>query len=119
MPHTLQALNAASLEEASRMLDGLYEHSPWIAQAALAERPFQSLVQLKMAMARVLDAAGAEKQVALVRAHPELASEMAALRSLREPQLWPPDIPLRAGVNSMGFGGHNVALVIKSARDTA
>ena len=75
MPHTLHALNAASLEEASRMLDGLYEHSPWIAQAALAERPFQSLAQLKLAMARVLDAAGAEKQVALVRAHPELAGK--------------------------------------------
>ena len=75
MPLTLQALNAASLEEASRLLDGLYEHSPWIAQAALAERPFQSLAQLKLAMARVLEAAGAEKQIALVRAHPELAGK--------------------------------------------
>jgi hypothetical protein len=33
------------------LLDGLYEHSPWIAQAALAQRPFRSLAHLKHAMA--------------------------------------------------------------------
>ena len=32
------------------MLDGLYEHSPWIAEAALAQRPFASLAQLKHAL---------------------------------------------------------------------
>ena len=43
MPLTLDQLNAAPAAEALAMLDGLYEHSPWIAQAALAERPFRSL----------------------------------------------------------------------------
>ena len=40
---TLEALNAATPEAAVMLLDGTYEHSPWVAQAALAERPFRSL----------------------------------------------------------------------------
>ena len=54
MPITLDQLNAASPEEAARMLDGLYEHTPWIAAEALKERPFQSLAHLKHAMAQAL-----------------------------------------------------------------
>ena len=45
--------------------------------------------------------------------HPELAGESPALRSLPEPQLWPRDLPLRAGVNSMGFGGINSHVVLE------
>ena len=36
---TLEQLNAASAAEAVALLDGVYEHSPWIAEAALAQRP--------------------------------------------------------------------------------
>ena len=43
MALSLPQLNAAPLADASQWLDGLYEHSPWIAQAALAHRPFKSL----------------------------------------------------------------------------
>jgi beta-ureidopropionase / N-carbamoyl-L-amino-acid hydrolase len=75
MAITLEQLNAASAAEAAHLLDGLYEHSPWIAQAALAERPFASLAQLKHAMARVVAAAGRDAQLALIRAHPELAGK--------------------------------------------
>jgi N-carbamoyl-L-amino-acid hydrolase len=75
MAITLSQLNAASKGEALTMLDGLYEHSPWIAEQALAARPFRSLVQLKHAMARVVAGAGRDAQVALVRAHPELAGK--------------------------------------------
>jgi len=79
---TLDQLNAAPLPEALQMLDGLYEHSPWIAECALAQRPFVSLAQLKHAMARVLDAAGLEPQLALIRAHPELAGKAMVSQSL-------------------------------------
>jgi len=72
---TLEALNAATPEAAVMLLDGTYEHSPWVAQAALAERPFRSLQHLKHALARVVDAAPAERQLFLIRAHPELAGK--------------------------------------------
>ncbi len=82
MPLTLDQLNAAPLPEALQMLDGLYEHSPWIAERALAQRPFASLAQLKHAMTRVLDAAGIEPQLALIRAHPELAGKAMVSQTL-------------------------------------
>ena len=82
MPLTLEQLNAASTEQAAHMLDGLYEHSPWIAEAALAQRPFQSLAQLKHAMVRVLAQAPVDAQLALIRAHPELAGKAMVAKSL-------------------------------------
>ena len=75
MALTLAQLNTAPLEDATQWLAGLYEHSQWIARAALAERPFTSLAQLKHAMVRVLAAAGIAPQLALIRAHPELAGK--------------------------------------------
>ncbi|MFP8778832.1 2-oxo-4-hydroxy-4-carboxy-5-ureidoimidazoline decarboxylase [Hydrogenophaga sp. RWCD_12] len=82
MPLTLDQLNTAPLSEAMQMLDGLYEHSPWIAERALAQRPFVSLAQLKHAMTRVLDDAGIEPQLALIRAHPELAGKAMVSKTL-------------------------------------
>ncbi|MEI6600475.1 MAG: 2-oxo-4-hydroxy-4-carboxy-5-ureidoimidazoline decarboxylase, partial [Comamonadaceae bacterium] len=79
---TIQQLNSASDAEAAQMLDGLYEHSPWIAQAALTQRPFASLAQLKHALVQVLDAAGLEAQLALIRAHPELAGKAMVSQTL-------------------------------------
>ncbi|MFD1893823.1 2-oxo-4-hydroxy-4-carboxy-5-ureidoimidazoline decarboxylase [Ottowia beijingensis] len=82
MPITLDQLNAASPEEAARMLDGLYEHTPWIAAEALKERPFQSLAHLKHAMAQALARGTAEQQLALIRAHPELAGKAMVAHTL-------------------------------------
>jgi len=79
---TLEQLNAASLPDAVALLDGVYEHSPWIAEAALAQRPFRSLAHLKHAMVRVLAQAGVDKQLALIRAHPELAGRAAVSQQL-------------------------------------
>jgi N-carbamoyl-L-amino-acid hydrolase len=82
MPLTLHQLNGASAAEAASLLDGLYEHSPWIAKAALAQRPFKSLAHLKHAMAQVLQDAGIAKQVELIRAHPELAGKAMLAKRL-------------------------------------
>ena len=82
MPITLTQLNAASHDEACTLLDGLYEHSPWIAQAALAQRPFQSLGHLKYAMVQVLQAADRATQVQLICAHPELAGKAMVTNTL-------------------------------------
>ena len=82
MAWTLEQLNAASPAEALQMLDGLYEHSPWIAEAALQLRPFRSLAQLKYAMVQVLNGAGVERQLELIRAHPELAGKAMVAQAL-------------------------------------
>ena len=79
---TLDRLNAASPAEALAALDGLYEHSPWIVERALAARPFASLAQFKHALAAVVAGAGRDAQLALVRAHPELAGKAALAGTL-------------------------------------
>ncbi|WP_119153536.1 2-oxo-4-hydroxy-4-carboxy-5-ureidoimidazoline decarboxylase [Caldimonas tepidiphila] len=79
---TLDQLNAAAADEALALLDGLYEHSPWIAERALAQRPFRSLAHLKRAMVEVLAEAGRDAQLALIRAHPELAGKAAVAGTL-------------------------------------
>ena len=79
---TLAQLNAASHADALQMLDGLYEHSPWIAEQALAQRPFQSLADLKYKMAEVVTQAGRGPQLALLRAHPELAGKAMVSKTL-------------------------------------
>ncbi len=79
---TLQQLNAADPAQAARLLDGLYEHSPWIFEAACAQRPFRSLAHLKHSMVQVLDDAGMDAQLALIRAHPELAGKAMVDHSL-------------------------------------
>ena len=82
MSLTLEQINTASLPEAAALLDGLYEHSPWIAEAALAQRPFRSLAHLKQVMAQIVRDAGREPQLALIRAHPELAGKAMVSNTL-------------------------------------
>jgi N-carbamoyl-L-amino-acid hydrolase len=79
---TLDRLNHASTADFAAMLDGVYEHSPWIAETAAAKRPFTSLAQLKHALVTVLRDAGRDAQIALIRAHPELAGKAMVSKTL-------------------------------------
>ena len=79
---TLEQLNATNLPDFVQLLDGTYEHSPWIAEQAWPQRPFQSLAQLKLAFVDVVRAAGRDAQVGLIRAHPELAGKAMLNKTL-------------------------------------
>ena len=82
MTLTLDQLNTATAPEAAAFLAGLYEHSPWITDAALAQRPFRSLAQFKHLMAGIVRDAGHEAQLTLIRAHPELAGKAMVSNTL-------------------------------------
>ncbi|QNP49659.1 2-oxo-4-hydroxy-4-carboxy-5-ureidoimidazoline decarboxylase [Diaphorobacter aerolatus] len=82
MTLTLAQLHSADVAEATQLLDGIYEHSPWIAAQAMSERPFKSLAHLKHAMATVVNTASAQAQLDLIRAHPELAGKAMVSKSL-------------------------------------
>ena len=82
MALTLDRLNAASTDDFVALLDGTYEHSPWIAERAAPARPFRSLAQLKHALARVVREAGVDEQLGLIRAHPELAGKAMVAQTL-------------------------------------
>ena len=82
MAITLEQVNAAPRDQALQLLDGLYEHSPWVADQALAARPFRSLAHLKYVMTRVLHEAGPAAQLGLIQAHPELAGKAMVSQQL-------------------------------------
>ncbi len=79
---TLPQLNAASVADFTRLLDGTYEHSPWIAERAATKRPFTSLAALQRALAETVREAGRDAQLALIRAHPELAGKAMVAQTL-------------------------------------
>ncbi|HEY1091294.1 MAG TPA: 2-oxo-4-hydroxy-4-carboxy-5-ureidoimidazoline decarboxylase, partial [Burkholderiaceae bacterium] len=79
---TLDQLNAANATDFVALLAGTYEHSPWVAERAHAHAPFKSLAQLQCALARVVREAAIDEQLALIRAHPELAGKAMVSKSL-------------------------------------
>jgi N-carbamoyl-L-amino-acid hydrolase len=82
MALTIEQLNTATPDEFAALLDGTYEHSPWIARRAVDARPFRSLAHLKHALVQVVSEAPADEQLVLIRAHPELAGKAMVSKTL-------------------------------------
>ncbi|MFC7461475.1 2-oxo-4-hydroxy-4-carboxy-5-ureidoimidazoline decarboxylase [Hydrogenophaga defluvii] len=82
MALTLEQLNTSPPSELLAELGGLYEHSPWFVETALQSRPFASLAHFKHTLVQAVDGAGRESQLALVRAHPELAGKAMVAKTL-------------------------------------
>ena len=72
---TLGALNVVGPDAFVAALSGIFEHSPWVPAAISADRPFQSVSALYAAMVDVVQRAGAEQKLQLLKAHPELAAK--------------------------------------------
>ena len=79
---TLAELNRMSREPFVAELGGVFEHSPWVAERVFERRPFRSVDELHAAMMAAVRAAPHAQQLALVRAHPELAGAEAKAGSL-------------------------------------
>jgi OHCU decarboxylase len=63
-------------------LASLFEHSPWVVEAAWRRRPFHSVPELQAALELAMREAPRERQLELIRAHPELAGREAQQRTL-------------------------------------
>jgi 2-oxo-4-hydroxy-4-carboxy-5-ureidoimidazoline decarboxylase len=74
---SLDQLNSADRAQFAAALGGIYEHSPWVAEAVLAKRPFSSLAALHDAMSGAVKAADDVRRLALLNAHPDLAGKAA------------------------------------------
>ena len=79
---TLAQMNAISRDEFVRIVGPVFEHSPWIAEATSLKRPFASVEELHRAFCQIVANAGEEKQLALIRAHPDLAGRAALAGTL-------------------------------------
>lgn len=82
MAVTLDQLNSAGAAAFTAALGHLFEHSPWVAAEAWADRPFRDPAQLHAALCARMRAAPRERQLALIRAHPDLAGRLARSRQL-------------------------------------
>lgn len=76
MSSALTEINGLSHAEFVRVVGPVFEHSPWIAEAAAAQRPFANRAALHAALCAIVRNAGEEKQLALIRAHPDLVGRV-------------------------------------------
>ena len=76
-------LNDLDEEAFVAALDGVVEHSPWVAREAYRRRPFASASELGSALADAMRDAPVERRVALVRAHPGAGRGRRADRRVR------------------------------------
>jgi 2-oxo-4-hydroxy-4-carboxy-5-ureidoimidazoline decarboxylase len=72
-PIAIEYLNALPAPDFVARLSGIFEHSPWVAEAVLPGRPFAHVAALHGAMVAAVQGAGTDAALALLRAHPELA----------------------------------------------
>jgi 2-oxo-4-hydroxy-4-carboxy-5-ureidoimidazoline decarboxylase len=59
------------------LFGGVFEHAPWVADEAFDARPFHTIEALHEAMIDAMRRAPREQQLALIRAHPDLAGRAA------------------------------------------
>ncbi len=76
---TLESLNSLPLAAFSGAVGDVFEHASWVADAVFGHRPFPTVAALHEAMMGVVRASPAERQLAFIRAHPELGSKVKRL----------------------------------------
>jgi 2-oxo-4-hydroxy-4-carboxy-5-ureidoimidazoline decarboxylase len=73
----LAKLNNFSREEFVATVGPVFEHSPWISEVTWHRKPFASVAKLHAELYATVAQAGEQKQLALIRAHPDLVGKLA------------------------------------------
>jgi 2-oxo-4-hydroxy-4-carboxy-5-ureidoimidazoline decarboxylase len=73
----LAGLNTCDRAAFVAALGHLFEHSPWVADETFAGRPFRDAEHLHAELCATLARAEPARQLALIRAHPDLAGRLA------------------------------------------
>ena len=98
----LEEINAMDRDMFIAAFGAVFEASPWAAEAAWQSHPFRSATHVVEALSNAVRNAGRERQLALLRAHPELgARKPLAAFSARE----------QAGAGLQREQGEHVALL--------
>ena len=82
MTTSVATLNAASREDFVARMGGIFEHSPWVAEGAWSLKPFAGVADLHAKMCAVVRLSPHARQLALLRAHPELAGRAMVSNAL-------------------------------------
>ncbi|MFM7007816.1 MAG: 2-oxo-4-hydroxy-4-carboxy-5-ureidoimidazoline decarboxylase [Betaproteobacteria bacterium] len=76
---TLKKLNTCSSQDFIAAMAEVFEHAPWVAEAVVAERPFEHADALHTAMLSKVLALPSDDMIKLLAGHPELAGAHARL----------------------------------------
>ena len=79
---SLADLNNADRSVFVAALGHLFEHSPWVADETWPKRPFRDGAHLHSELCATMRAASRDRQLALIRAHPDLAGRLAQQNKL-------------------------------------
>lgn len=78
----LDELNSFDRATFVATLGHLFEHSPWVADETWAKRPFRDARELYAELCATMRGASPDRQLALIRAHPDLAGRLAQEQKL-------------------------------------
>ena len=81
---TASDLNRMAASEFAAAFGDVAEHSPWVAERAAGARPFADRDAVAEAFAAALRGAAREEQLAVLRAHPDLAGRAVVAGELAE-----------------------------------
>jgi 2-oxo-4-hydroxy-4-carboxy-5-ureidoimidazoline decarboxylase len=80
----IAAVNALAPDDFVARFGDVAEHSPWVAAAAAAARPFAGREAMIEAFGRAVAEAPYDARIALIRAHPDLAGKAARAGAVAE-----------------------------------
>ncbi len=75
MQYSLEKLNAMSQTEFTQVLGDIWEDTPEIAANSWFSRPFTDFEDLYNSMVNIVEEMSEDKQLALIKAHPDLGSK--------------------------------------------
>jgi OHCU decarboxylase len=78
----MEGVNELGREAFVERFGPLFEHSPWVAAGVWSDRPFADADELFEALRSAMYSAPRDRQLALIRAHPDLAGRAAIEGSL-------------------------------------
>ena len=84
--HRIEDLNGTDQDTFVDTPGDIYETSPWVAERAWTDQPFESLADLQETMRGVVEDATREEKLDLLRAHPDLGEQTEMTDASKEEQ---------------------------------
>jgi OHCU decarboxylase len=81
-PFNLAQINSLSREDFVCIVGPVFEDSSWIADTTWPKHPFKSVESLHKALCKTVQSSTEDKQINLIRAHPDLVGRVALSGSL-------------------------------------
>jgi OHCU decarboxylase len=81
---TLSQVNSLAQGDFVALVGPVFEHSSWITEESCSRRPFGSLEHLHRALCETVQHSSEDKQLELIRAHPDLVGRAALAGTLTQ-----------------------------------